>query len=240
MLQDSFTNGIKHVLSELEAAETGDDVQNLAREFIQKICTEIQQLKANPEQQKTPLIVARIIEIIDKNYSDPTLCLAGIAEEIGLSSNYTGHVFKQHTQKSVAQYLLDVRMEKVAYYIQNTALPVSKFWRRSGWRRIIISIPDLKIILACRSENTDNSSGPKMSNQNPRFPQRDRGFFLYSRFIFLHCIQLFRSIPCIKLCLLLSDDLVNACGLQSLKELRNRCLRINRTGHQRFQHFCYN
>lgn len=132
MLQDSFMNGIKHVLSELEAAETGDDVQNLAREFIQKTCTEIQQLKANPEQQKTPLIVARIIEIIDKNYSDPTLCLAGIAEEIGLSSNYTGHVFKQHTQKSVAQYLLDVRMEKVAYYIQNTALPVSKILEKVG------------------------------------------------------------------------------------------------------------
>lgn len=132
MLQDSFVSGMKHALSELEAAETGDDVQNLVREFFHKSCADIQQLRANPSQQKNSLIVARIIEIIDKSYSDPALCLAGIAEEIGLSSNYTGHIFKQHTQKSVAQYLLDVRMEKVAHYIQDTSLPISKILEKVG------------------------------------------------------------------------------------------------------------
>ena len=132
MLQESLMEGMKLVLSQLETAETGEDVQNLLRNFFQSVCREIQQLKANPAQQKTPLLIARIIELIDENYSDPTLCLAGIAEEIGLSSNYTGHIFKQYTQKSVAQYLLDVRMEKVAYYIQSTTLPITKILEKVG------------------------------------------------------------------------------------------------------------
>ena len=132
MLQEFLMGGMKKVLADLEAAETGEDVQALARNFFKKVCTEIQQLKANPAQQKTPLLVARIVELIEENYSDPTLCLAGIAEEIGLSSNYTGHIFKQYTQKSVAQYLLDVRMEKVAYYIQTTTLPITKILEKVG------------------------------------------------------------------------------------------------------------
>lgn len=135
MLQESFMNRMKLVLSGLEDAEVQADIDGLAKDFFQSICAEIQQLKANPAQQKAPVLVARIVEIIEENYSDPTLCLAGIAEQIGLSSNYTGHIFKQHTQKSVAQYLLDVRMEKVAYYIQSTTLPLTKILEKVGMEK---------------------------------------------------------------------------------------------------------
>ncbi|OUP82179.1 hypothetical protein B5F07_14730 [Lachnoclostridium sp. An169] len=132
MLQEPLMNSMKLVIAGLEDAEVREDIDNLSKNFFRKACEEIQQIKENPAQQKAPLLVARIIEIIEEEYADPTLCLAGIAEKIGLSSNYTGHIFKQHTQKSVAQYLLDVRMDKVAYYIQNTNLPLTKILEKVG------------------------------------------------------------------------------------------------------------
>lgn len=66
------------------------------------------------------------MELIREQHPDPTLCLTSITEEIGLSANYTGHIFKQYTQKSVASYLLEVRMGKIAYYLQNTNHSINK------------------------------------------------------------------------------------------------------------------
>ena len=132
MLQETFMNEMKTVLTNLESAEVIDDIHALMRTYFQNLCSQIQQVKANPAQQNSALLADRIGEIIREKYTDPSLCLAGIAEEIGLSANYTGHIFKQHTQKSVAQYLLEVRMDHVAQYLQTTSLPLGKILERVG------------------------------------------------------------------------------------------------------------
>lgn len=132
MLKDHFMYSMKQFLSGLDDAEIGDDIHNLSRTLFEDICSRVQTLKTNPAQQNSAIIAKQIQEIIEEQYADPSLCLASIAEEVGLSANYTGHIFKQQTQKSVAQYLLNVRMEKIAWYLQNTQLSVSTILEKTG------------------------------------------------------------------------------------------------------------
>lgn len=132
ILKDVLTQEMKMLLDGLDHAEIRDDIRNLFRRFFDKICEQIRQLKEDPGQQNSSVIVSRITEIINENYPDPSLCLTSIAENIGLSPNYAGHIFKQTTQKSVAQFLLDVRMEKFAEYFKNTSLSVSDILEKVG------------------------------------------------------------------------------------------------------------
>lgn len=135
MLKDSVTDELKTFLSGLETAEISDDIQKLTRTYFEKICSSVQKLKEDPLQQSSSVVAERITQIIQDNFSNPALCLCSIAEEIGLSSNYTGHIFKQYTQKSVSQYILEVRMEQIAYYLQTTSLPLSKILEKVGMEK---------------------------------------------------------------------------------------------------------
>lgn len=132
MLKDAVTEEFKSFQSELRDAEISDDVQLLVKTFLKNICTGIQEHKENPAQQSTSLVAEKIVQIIQKEYANPALCLTSIADEVGLSSNYVGHMFKQYTQKSVSQYILEVRMDLVGDYLKNTTLPLNKILERVG------------------------------------------------------------------------------------------------------------
>ena len=132
ILKEVLTQEMKTLLDDLDHAEISEDIHGVFRRFFDRICEQIRQIKEDPAQQNSSVIVSRITEIINENYPDPSLCLTSIAETIGLSPNYAGHIFKQATQKSVAQFLLDVRMEKFADYFKNTSLSVSDILEKVG------------------------------------------------------------------------------------------------------------
>lgn len=132
MLKDTFNNALKPFVSKLNYAETSEDIQNLSHAFLKTLCSAIQKLKEDPTKQNSAIVTEKISQIIEEQYSDFSLCLASIAEEVGLSPNYTGQIFKQYTKKSVSQYLLEVRMEKIASYLQTTSLPLSQILDQVG------------------------------------------------------------------------------------------------------------
>lgn len=132
MLKVSITAKLKSFLSGLEAAEISEDIQTLAKSLIDGICAGIQKLKSDPSQQNSAIVAQKVVGIVQRDFANPALCLCSIAEEIGLSSNYTGHIFKQAMHKSVAQYILELRMEKVAQYLQSTSLPLNKILDKVG------------------------------------------------------------------------------------------------------------
>lgn len=131
-LKEEFTTYLKNCLTELEHVEIAEDIQNQMHEFISKHCESIQEMKKNPAQLNTTLLAQKVCNIVEREFENPSLCLSSIAEEIGLSPNYTGNMFKQAMQKSVAQYILDQRMEKVVYYLKNTKLPLVQILEKTG------------------------------------------------------------------------------------------------------------
>lgn len=132
MLRDTLTGCMKTFHLNLRHAEISDDIQSLAAEFLQSICAEIQKLRQDPGCQNSTLISEKVIQLIEEEYASPSLCLTSLAEEVGLSANYLGRLFKQQTKKSVSQYIQDFRMEKVAYYLKTTNLPLNLILDKVG------------------------------------------------------------------------------------------------------------
>lgn len=132
MQKEALMEELKSFHTGIQTAEVSDDIQKLAKTFLQSICNDIQKIKDNPDQQSNALVTEKIIQMILKDYDNPALCLNSIADEIGLSTNYVGHIFKQQTQKSISQYILDIRMDKVAEYLKNTSLSLSKILEKVG------------------------------------------------------------------------------------------------------------
>lgn len=126
MLKDFITQEMKRILVDLEHAEVSDDILSLMHHYFENICGAIDKLKTSPAQQNSAIVAEKIVQIIEKEYTNPTLCLCSIADQVGLSPNYTGHIFKQYKGKSVAAYILDVRMDKVAQYLQTTSWSLNK------------------------------------------------------------------------------------------------------------------
>lgn len=135
MLKGSLTTAQKKLFLKLEGAETSTEVQNYMKQFFETISSEIKALKKDPENQNAAMTAQKIARIIEEDFTNPALCLCSVADRIGLSSNYTGQVFKQYMQKSVAQYILDLRMERLAYYLQNTDLPLTEILDRIGMEK---------------------------------------------------------------------------------------------------------
>lgn len=135
MLKGSLTSAQKNLLLNLEGAETGEEIQSYMRQFFETICDCVRALKENPANQNAAVTAGKIARIIEEEYTNPALCLCSVADKVGLSSNYTGQIFKQHMKKSVAQYILDLRMEKLAWYLQNTDLPLTEILDSIGMEK---------------------------------------------------------------------------------------------------------
>lgn len=122
-LKETYTLLLKDYLSKLPKAEITDDLSDLMDEFTCKICKAASTLVS--ENVSDNAIVNRIIQIIQKEYPNSSLCLSYIADEIGLTPNYIGKIFKSNVQTSVSQYILNYRMETLGKYLRETKLPLN-------------------------------------------------------------------------------------------------------------------
>lgn len=126
MLKDPVTQNMKQALVNLEDMEISEDIHQLIYTYFENICSTVKKLKDNPAQQNSAIVADKIMQLIQEQYTNPTLCLCSLAEQVGLSSNYTGHIFKQCTGKSISAYILEIRMEQVAHYLKTTSWSLNK------------------------------------------------------------------------------------------------------------------
>lgn len=131
-LKEEGTSLLRKFLAALQDSEISGDIVCHMEAFIRDMCGETQAAKEDSSRQNTNQITQNVCRIIDRDYSDPALCLSSIAEEIGLSPNYIGQIFKTSMQKSVAQYILDLRMDTLSYYLEHTSLSLSRILEKVG------------------------------------------------------------------------------------------------------------
>ena len=56
---------------------------------------------------------------IRQNHSDPALSVQAVAEQVGLSENYLGALFKRETGQTLHKVIVDLRMERAKYLLLN-------------------------------------------------------------------------------------------------------------------------
>ncbi|MDL2293510.1 helix-turn-helix transcriptional regulator [Ruminococcaceae bacterium OttesenSCG-928-D13] len=122
---------LQSFLQDIQNAETGDDIDGLMQDFLQRICLKIERLNGET-QSGGEVVVQRVVEIVQQQYPDPGLCLSSIAEQLRLSPNYIGYLFKSTRQQSISQYIYELRMEKLDDYMRTTKLSLSAILDKVG------------------------------------------------------------------------------------------------------------
>ncbi len=85
----------------------------------------------NQEKKITNLFVLRAMEYISMNYSQK-LTLTKIAEQLCITPNYLGELFKKHAGQNVSEYITDYRLEKARQYLTNPKLRIGEIAGKVG------------------------------------------------------------------------------------------------------------
>lgn len=77
-------------------------------------------------------LVEDVKKIIRENYADKGICLNEIAQKLGKSPSYVGRMFKENTNKSVSEYILDIRMNEIKQLLDTTDFPLNQIIESVG------------------------------------------------------------------------------------------------------------
>ncbi|NIK78741.1 YesN/AraC family two-component response regulator [Paenibacillus castaneae] len=122
-------NAIQSFSTNIELFETKDDI----RESMANIFAEIVNTMDHNKQNKHNVISARVIKMIEEQYQDKNLSLRSIADELQMSSNYLGKQFKEMTDKSVSEYITNVRMFHVKHLLDSSNLSTKDILDKCGF-----------------------------------------------------------------------------------------------------------
>ena len=82
---------------------------NLILTITENIVKDYIYIKYQPEKKN---IISDIIDIIERNYQDPSLSLSYVSSTVGVSESYISRVFKKKTNTSYIKQVIRIRIEK--------------------------------------------------------------------------------------------------------------------------------
>lgn len=129
----SIAEAFKVVSARLPQCEIEADFRSCFSAYLERICSILSAQKANQETQSSKALVSRVIQIIESDYTNPEICLGSIADNLGLSTHYIGQIFRSSQGKSVSQYILDLRLEKIAQAMRESSRPFADIMEEVGF-----------------------------------------------------------------------------------------------------------
>ncbi|WP_373233173.1 helix-turn-helix domain-containing protein [Cohnella sp.] len=90
--------------------------------------------KAKPSASRKDEIAQEIIDFIQNHLQDPVLSLDTISDHLGLSSSYIRHVFKEVYEITLADYILQERIEKVKKLLVSTGHTIAEIAEMAGFQ----------------------------------------------------------------------------------------------------------
>ncbi len=104
---ESIYNDKRNLLNYILELETLEEINQV----ITDVCAKTIEYLQNQEASSTNSIVAGIKRYLEENM-DKNISLEAIAEEVYLTPNYIGHLFKEEVGMNYLDYLTQIRMEK--------------------------------------------------------------------------------------------------------------------------------
>ena len=102
--------------------------------------------------------VMAAVDYISAHYGDPELCVAEIAEHLGISEGHLSHTFKRETDYTVAAYITRVRMRTAMKLLNDCRNKVYEVAEQVGYRDVAhFSSSFKRIVGVTPSEYQDRS-----------------------------------------------------------------------------------
>jgi len=121
--------GISNINAEIQRYTTLEEI----KEWIEKICIELNKAISNRMQTKTQLLLEKAKDYINKNYSDDTLSLQKLADHLYISACYLSMIFKKEAGETFLKYLVRVRIDAAKELLRNTDLRTAEIAERVGY-----------------------------------------------------------------------------------------------------------
>lgn len=128
-----ITEAFKVVSARLPQCEIEADFRTCFAAYLERLCSILAAQKSGQETQNSKALVDRVLQIIESDYTNPEICLGSIADNLGLSTHYIGQIFRTSQGKSVSQYILDLRLEKIAQAMRESNRPFADIMEEVGF-----------------------------------------------------------------------------------------------------------
>lgn len=118
----SFDNTIKSM-------EVFDEINN---EFIALITAIVGKIEQN-RTEKSDIVVSNAIRFIEAHYMDTTLSSNRVADQFKLTPAYLGKLFREHSSRSIADYISEIRLVKASELLKDSTFNVDEVIEKIGW-----------------------------------------------------------------------------------------------------------
>lgn len=115
-------------IKQIYRLETLEEIKELFRELFVHIAGIVQAKK----DQRTSLLADAVVGLIEQNYHDKNLSLDIIADRLGMSKAYVGKIFRIAHGQSVAELILDIRMQQAMKLLEPGDKPLEDVLNRVG------------------------------------------------------------------------------------------------------------
>lgn len=97
------------------------------------ICREISRMAEERKKGKYDLLIREIKEYIADHASEESLSINLIADNAGLSIGYLGRIFKKSEGVSVAEYIMQIRLERVEVMLRDGEISINSIANQVGF-----------------------------------------------------------------------------------------------------------
>lgn len=118
--------------------------------------------------------VMAAVDYISAHYGDPELCVAQIAEHLGISEGHLSHTFKRETDYTVAAYITRVRMRTAMKLLNDCRNKVYEVAEQVGYRDVAHFSSSFKRMLVLLLLNTriEACKTAKMHKRNDKITEK--------------------------------------------------------------------
>jgi two-component system response regulator YesN len=120
---------VSNINAEIQKYTTLEEI----KEWIEKICIELNNSISNRMQTKTQLLLEKAKDYINQNYSDDTLSLQKLADHLYISACYLSMIFKKEADETFLKYLVRVRLDAAKELLRNTDLRTAEIAEKVGY-----------------------------------------------------------------------------------------------------------
>ncbi|MFD2115770.1 helix-turn-helix domain-containing protein [Paenibacillus yanchengensis] len=100
---------------------------------IIELCYHLADYIEYQRESKSFVLLEKLMQIVDQHYTDNTVALDSIAEQVALSPSYVTRYFKDQTGYSLIQYLDKRRMDEAKILLKTTNLKISEIIEQVGY-----------------------------------------------------------------------------------------------------------
>ncbi len=116
-------------ITRLSGSNTVMEMKYEIMNILRKICDYIVRNKKDRNQK----IADQIRFIVDQNYTDANLCIAGIAEEFELTGPYISKIFKDQTGEGIQDYINKVRIRQAKVLLTEERWNLDRTAKKVGY-----------------------------------------------------------------------------------------------------------